>query len=126
LPADSGMAFVLIFHLDPHHQGQVGELIRNYTAMPGIEAHDGLTVEPDHVYIIPPNKDMGIHNRKLLLLTPAKPNGYRQPIDYFLQSLADDQWNKAVGIIFSGMGSDGETGYQDDQREAGYGYGSGS
>jgi two-component system CheB/CheR fusion protein len=110
LPVDSGMAFVLIFHLDPHHQGQVGELIRNYTAMPVIEAHDGLTVEPDHVYIIPPNKDMGIHNRKLLLLTPAKPNGYRQPIDYFLQSLADDQWNKAVGIIFSGMGSDGETG----------------
>jgi two-component system CheB/CheR fusion protein len=78
--------------------------------MPVIEARDGVTVEPDHVYIIPPNKDMGIHNRKLLLLNPAKPNGYRQPIDYFLQSLADDQWNKAVGIIFSGMGSDGETG----------------
>jgi len=110
LPADSGMAFVLIFHLDPHHKGQVSELIQNYTAMPVVEAHDGLVVEPDHVYIIPPNKDMGIHNRKLLLLKPAKPNGYQQPIDYFLQSLADDQWNKAVGIIFSGMGSDGETG----------------
>jgi two-component system CheB/CheR fusion protein len=110
LPADSGMAFVLILHLDPHHKGQVGELIQNYTAMPVVEAHDGLVVEPDHVYIIPPNKDMGIHNRKLLLLKPAKPNGYQQPIDYFLQSLADDQWNKAVGIIFSGMGSDGETG----------------
>jgi two-component system CheB/CheR fusion protein len=110
LPADSGMAFVLILHLDPHHKGQVAGLIQNYTAMPVIEAQDGLIVEPDHVYIIPPNKDMGIHNRKLLLLNPAKPNGYRQPIDYFLQSLADDQWNKAVGIILSGMGSDGETG----------------
>jgi two-component system CheB/CheR fusion protein len=110
LPADSGMAFVLILHLDPHHKGQVSELIQNYTVMPVVEAHDGLVVEPDHVYIIPPNKDMGIHNRKLLLLKPAKPNGYQQPIDYFLQSLADDQWNKAVGIIFSGMGSDGETG----------------
>jgi two-component system CheB/CheR fusion protein len=110
LPADSGIAFVIILHLDPNHKGQVSELVKNYTAMPVIEAHDGIAVEPDHVYIIPPNKDMGIHNRKLLLLNPAKPNGYRQPIDYFLQSLADDQWNRAVGIIFSGMGSDGETG----------------
>jgi two-component system CheB/CheR fusion protein len=110
LPIDSGMAFVLILHLDPQHKGQVSELIQNYTAMPVIEARDGVTVEPDQVYIIPANKDMGIHNRKLLLLNPAKPNGFRQPIDYFLQSLADDQWNKAVGIIFSGMGSDGETG----------------
>jgi two-component system CheB/CheR fusion protein len=110
LPADSGMAFVLIFHLDPQHKGQVSELIQMYTAMPVIEATDGVEIQPDKVYIIPPNKDMGIHNRKLLLLNPAKPNGYRQPIDYFLQSLADDQWNKAVGIIFSGMGSDGETG----------------
>ncbi|TSD62907.1 PAS domain-containing protein [Inquilinus sp. KBS0705] len=110
LPADSGMAFVIILHLDPHHQGRVSDLIKNYTAMPVIEAVDGIAVEPDHVYIIPPNKDMGIHNRKLLLLNQAKPNGFRQPIDYFLQSLADDQWNKAVAIIFSGMGSDGETG----------------
>ncbi|GGH01573.1 chemotaxis protein CheB [Mucilaginibacter phyllosphaerae] len=110
LPADSGMAFIIILHLDPHHKGQVAELFQNYTPMPVMEAQDGMPVEPDHVYIIPPNKDMGIHNRKLLLLTPAKPNGYRQPIDYFLQSLADDQWNKAVGVILSGMGSDGETG----------------
>jgi len=110
LPADSGMAFVIILHLDPQHKGQVAELFKNYTAMPIIEAHDGVEVEADKVYVIPANKDMGIHNRRLLLLTPAKPNGYRQPIDYFLQSLADDQWNKAVGIIFSGMGSDGETG----------------
>jgi two-component system CheB/CheR fusion protein len=110
LPADSGMAFVLVLHLDPNHKGQVAEIIKNYTAMPVIEASDGVEIEPDKVYVIPPNKDMGMHNRKLLLLNPAKPNGYRQPIDYFLQSLAEDQWNKAVAIIFSGMGSDGETG----------------
>jgi two-component system CheB/CheR fusion protein len=110
MPTDSGMAFVIVMHLDPNHKGQLSELIQNYTSMPVVEAADGIQVEPDHVYIIPPNKDMGIHNRKLLLLNLAKPNGYRQPIDYFLQSLADDQWNRAVGIIFSGMGSDGETG----------------
>ncbi|RFZ81346.1 chemotaxis protein CheR [Mucilaginibacter terrenus] len=110
MPADSGMAFVIIIHLDPDHKGQVAELIQKFTSMPVVEAFDGIAVEQDKVYIIPPNKDMGIHNRKLLLLAPSKPNGYRQPIDYFLQSLADDQWNRAVGIIFSGMGSDGETG----------------
>jgi len=110
MPPDSGMAFVIVMHLDPNHKGQIAELIKNYSSMPVHEAIDGEQIEPDHIYIIPPNKDMGIHNRKLLLLNIAKPHGYRQPIDYFLQSLADDQWNKAVGIIFSGMGSDGETG----------------
>ncbi|MES3018259.1 MAG: CheR family methyltransferase [Bacteroidota bacterium] len=110
MPADSGIAFVIIMHLDPEHKGQIAELIQNYTAMPVIEANDGVPVEPDKVYIIPPNKDMGIHNRKLLLLKPSKPHGFRQPIDYFLQSLAEDQWNRAVAIILSGMGSDGETG----------------
>jgi two-component system CheB/CheR fusion protein len=110
MPADSGMAFVIVIHLDPNHKGQIAELIQNYTSIPVHEAIDGVQIEADNVYIIPPNKDMGIHNHKLLLLNVAKPHGYRQPIDYFLQSLAEDQWNKAVGIIFSGMGSDGETG----------------
>ncbi|CAM3630131.1 CheR family methyltransferase [Mucilaginibacter galii] len=110
MPSDSGMAFVIVMHLDPNHKGQIAELIRNFTSMPVHEALDGVQIEPNHIYIIPPNKDIGIHNRKLLLLNITKPHGYRQPIDYFLQSLADDQWNKAVGIIFSGMGSDGETG----------------
>jgi two-component system CheB/CheR fusion protein len=110
MPVDSGMAFVIVTHLDPNHKGDISQLIRNYTQMPVFEAVDGMEVNPGHVYIIPHNKDMGIHNRKLLLLKVSKPKGYHQPIDYFLQSLADDQWNKAVGIILSGMGSDGETG----------------
>jgi two-component system CheB/CheR fusion protein len=110
MPGDSGMGFVVIMHLDPNHKGQIAEIIKQYTAMPVHEAGDGNQIEPDHVYIIPPNKDMGIHNRKLLLLNITKRNGFRQPIDYFFQSLADDQWNRAVGIVLSGMGSDGETG----------------
>jgi len=110
MPSDSGMAFVIVMHLDPNHKGQIAELIKNYTSIPVHEAIDGVQIEADHVYIIPPNKDMGIHNRKLLLLNIPKPNNFRQPIDYFLQSLAEDRWNKAVAIIFSGMGSDGETG----------------
>ncbi|WP_239494968.1 CheR family methyltransferase [Pedobacter yulinensis] len=110
MPADSGMAFIIVMHLAADHQGQLAEIFRNFTPMPVHEVADGVQVEPDHVYIIPPDRDLGIHNRKLLLLGASKPNGYRQPIDYFLQSLADDQWNRAVAIIFSGMGSDGETG----------------
>ncbi|MGV3508272.1 MAG: CheR family methyltransferase, partial [Sphingobacteriaceae bacterium] len=110
MPTNSGMAFIIIMHLDPNHKGKVHELIQNFTTMPVVEAEDGLLVEPDKVFVIPPNKDMGIHSQKLLLLPPSKPNGYRLPIDYFFQSLAEDQWSKAVGVIFSGMGSDGETG----------------
>ncbi|MBS1533310.1 MAG: PAS domain-containing protein [Bacteroidetes bacterium] len=110
MPADSGIGFVVIMHLDKSHAGDVAGVIQNFTPMPVKEASDGETVEPDRVYLIPRNKDMGIHNRKLLLLAPAKPNGFRLPIDYFLQSLAEDQWNRAVAIIMSGMGSDGETG----------------
>ena len=110
MPADSGMAFVLIMHLDPKHQGNLSELMQTYTSMPVLEAEDGMLVEKDHIYVIPPNKDMGMHERKLFLLKQSKPRGYSLPIDYFLQSLADDQLNKAVAVVFSGMGSDGETG----------------
>jgi two-component system CheB/CheR fusion protein len=110
MPADSGMAIVIIMHLDPLHKSQLSQVIQRYTAMPVIETTDGVAIEPNHVYIIPANKDMGIHNRRLLLLTASRPRGLRQPIDYFFQSLANDQWNRAVAIVFSGMGADGETG----------------
>ncbi|MEX8548000.1 MAG: chemotaxis protein CheB [Mucilaginibacter sp.] len=110
MPADSGMAFVLVMHLDPNYASNLAELIQAFTPMPVMQAEDGAQVKPNTVYVIPPDKDMGIHNRKLLLLNPSKAHGMRLPIDYFLQSLAEDQWNRAVGIILSGMGSDGETG----------------
>ncbi|MGV8879695.1 MAG: CheR family methyltransferase [Sphingobacteriaceae bacterium] len=110
MPADSGMAFIIIMHLDPNHKGHITELIQNFTPMPVMEVIDGMQIESNHVYVIPPNKDMGIHNRKLMLLKPDKAHGHRQPINYFLQRLAEDQCSKAVGIIFSGMGSDGESG----------------
>jgi len=110
MPPDSGMAIVIIMHLDPLHKSQLVEVTQRYTSIPVIEAADGMDVEPDHVYIIPANKDMGIHNRKLLLLPASKLHGIRQPIDYFFQSLANDQWSQAVAIVLSGMGADGETG----------------
>jgi two-component system CheB/CheR fusion protein len=109
MPADSGMAFIIILHLAPHLESRISSVIQNYTSMKVIEATDGVVVEPDSVYIIPPNRDMGIHNRKLLLMATAD-KIIRQPIDYFFQSLANDQWNMAIAIVLSGMGADGETG----------------
>ncbi|MFC0513492.1 CheR family methyltransferase [Mucilaginibacter angelicae] len=110
MPANSGVAIVIIMHLDPLHKSQLSEVMQRYTAIPVIEATDGMLVAPDHIYIIPSNKDMGIHNGKLLLLAASKPEGIRQPIDYFFQSLANDQWNRSVAVVLSGMGADGETG----------------
>src|ERR1700709_748232 len=110
MPVDSGVAIVIIMHLDPNHVIKVSELYQKYTSMPVIQAEDNMEVEKNHVYVIPPNKDMGIHNRKLLLLNHTKTVGPQMPIDYFLQSLAEDQWNNSVAIIMSGMGTDGETG----------------
>jgi two-component system CheB/CheR fusion protein len=110
MPIKSGMAFVIIMHLDKSHIADVASVLQPITAMVIREATDGVEVEPDHIYIIPPGKDMGIHNGRLLLMEPSRYKGAHMSIDYFLQSLAEDQQAKAVGIIFSGMGADGETG----------------
>ena len=110
MPIRSGMAFVIIMHLDKSHVIDVARILQPITSMAIKEAHDGVMVQPDHIYIIPPGKDMGIHNGQLLLMEASRYKGAHMSIDYFLQSLAEDQQNNAVGIIFSGMGADGETG----------------
>jgi two-component system, chemotaxis family, CheB/CheR fusion protein len=110
MPPDSGMAFVIVMHLDPDHKGNLIDILASFTSMKVVEPTDGTQVKANTIYLIPRNCDMAIHNRKLLLLPVNSPRGFKMPIDYFLQSLAEDQWNKAIGIIFSGMGSDGELG----------------
>ena len=110
MPIDSGLAFVIVMHLDKSQQVNVAEILQPVTAMKIAEANDGIKVEPDHIYVIPPGKDMGMHNGHLLLMEASRYKGVHMSIDYFFQSLAEDQWNNAVGIIFSGMGADGETG----------------
>lgn len=110
MPVNSGMAFVIVMHLDKSHHINVSGMLQPVTSMKIKEAQDGTQVLPDHIYIIPPDKDMGIHNGRLLLMQASRYKGAHMSIDYFLQSLAEDQWNNAVAIIFSGMGADGETG----------------
>jgi two-component system, chemotaxis family, CheB/CheR fusion protein len=110
LPADTGLAFVIVTHLDPTQKGIMPELLQRFTPLKVFQARDGMAVKADTVYVIPPNKDMGILNGALQLLEPSAPRGLRLPIDFFFRHLADDQKERAVGIILSGMGTDGTLG----------------
>ena len=110
LPPDTGLAFVLVPHLEPTHKGMMPELLGRHTKMQVVEAEDGMEVQPNHVYVIPPNADLAILHGKLQVLEPAAPRGLRMPIDFFFRQLAADQKEKAVAIILSGMGSDGTLG----------------
>ena len=101
LPSDTGMAFVLVQHLDPGHESLLAKLLSKATAMPVAEVEEGMTVEPNHVYVIPPNKTMGIRNGTLHLMPRGEPTAKHLPIDYILGSLAEDRGNRAIGVILS-------------------------
>ena len=110
MPQNSGMAFVVIQHLDPNYVGIMPELLQRTTEMQVVQVSDHLQVLPNHVYVIPPNKTMSILNGYLYLFEPIELRGLRLPIDYFFRSLAEDRNEKSIGIILSGMGSDGSLG----------------
>ncbi len=110
IPADCGMAFVLVPHLDPGHASMLSDILQRNTTMPVHEAQDQITIQPNHVYIIPPNKDMAIFHGALHLSVPDTARGLRLPIDSFFRSLAEDQGDRAICVILSGSGSDGTLG----------------
>ena len=110
MPADSGIAFVLIPHLDPRHESLMVELIGRQTKMPVAEAEDGTPVVANRVYIIPPNKYMTISGGILRLSGPIERGGPQTSIDLFLRSLADDKQEQAICIILSGTGAHGTLG----------------
>jgi len=117
--ADPGMAFVLVQHLAPDHKSILTDLIQRYTRMQVVEVEDGIQVLPNHTYIIPPNRDMALLNGTLQLLEPSAPRGRRLPIDFFFRSLAQDQRERAIGIVLSGTGSDGTQGVRAIKGEGG-------
>lgn len=119
MPPDSGMAFVLISHLDPDHASILPELIQKKTKMKVRQVTDNMRVEPNQVYIIPPNREMAILNGVLQLLEMSRSRGAHLPIDTFFRSLAKDQINRAIGIILSGTGTDGSVGLRAIKGEAG-------
>lgn len=116
---DPGIAFVLVQHLAPDHKSLLCELIRRCTRMQVFEVRDGMLVQANCVYIIPPNHDMALLNGVLHLLDPVERRGQRLPIDYFFRSLAVDQRERAISIIFSGTGSDGTLGIRAIKSEGG-------
>lgn len=110
LPEKTGMAYVVIQHLDPTQKGILPELLQRVTKMNVFQVKDRTRVKPDCLYVIPPNKSMSVLQGILFLTDPIEERGLRLPIDFFLCSLALDQKENAVGIILSGMGSDGSEG----------------
>ncbi len=119
IPVTSGLAFVVVQHLDPTHKGIMVELLQRATLMSVVQIQDNLKVEANCVYVIPPNRDLSILNGVLHLLEPATPRGLRLPIDHFFRSLADDQQERSIGVILSGMGSDGTLGLRAIKEKAG-------
>jgi len=110
VPENTGMAYIIIQHLDPTQKGMLPELLQRITKMKVFQVKDRITVKPDCVYVIPPNTSMSILKGVLHLFTPIESRGLRLPIDFFLRSLAVDQKELGVGVILSGMGSDGSIG----------------
>jgi len=108
--SNSGMAYVVIQHLDPTREGILPELLQRMTKIKVQQVENGMAVQPDHIYVIPHNKSMSIAGGILHLFEPVLQAGLKLPIDYFFRSLANDMNERAVGIIMSGMGSDGSLG----------------
>jgi two-component system CheB/CheR fusion protein len=121
MPNDNGMAFVVIQHLDTTHTSMMAELLQRNTKMKVFQATDRLKVKPNCVYVIPPNKSLSIlHGTLHLFAAVKKANGLRLPIDTFFRSLAKDKMEKSIGIILSGMGSDGSLGLKDIKENNGF------
>lgn len=119
MPKDTGIAFILVSHLDPTHASILPDLIRKKTPMKVVQIADGMTVQPNIVYVIPPNRDLAILNGVLHLMEMPLPRGLNLPIDSFFRSLAQDQGSNAICIILSGTGTDGSLGLKEIKGETG-------
>ncbi len=119
MPPDSNMAFVVIQHLSPEHKSIMASLVDKHTRMNVCQIEDSTNIEPNHVYLNPPGKNVAIFNRRLHLLEPVKTGTINMPVDFFFRSLSEDQGEKAIGIILSGTASDGTLGIKAIKGEGG-------
>ncbi|MGH7967774.1 MAG: chemotaxis protein CheB, partial [Limisphaerales bacterium] len=110
LPADTGIAFVLVQHLDPTHESILSEILSKSTPVAVRQVANNTRLEPNQVYVIPPNAKMSIVKGVIKLLTGPRKAGEQHSIDHFLQSLAEERGPQAIGVILSGSGSDGTLG----------------
>ncbi len=119
LPADSGLAFVVIQHLAPRRPSQLSVVLARATAMPVVEAENGMRPEADHVYVIPPGVDLAIRDRRLVVGATERGRKTPRSIDLFLRSLAEEEQDRAIGVVLSGTGSDGTEGLRAVRAEGG-------
>ena len=119
LPSDTGMAFVLIQHLDPSHESVLTEIIAKATKMPVEEVKSGVAIRPDRVYVIPPNAQMALAGDAFQLSPRSKTPGQHLAVNFFMHSLAQERKSGAIGIVLSGTGTDGTAGMEDIKAEGG-------
>ncbi|QNI30883.1 PAS domain-containing protein [Alloacidobacterium dinghuense] len=110
LSPDLGMAFIFVPHLDPSRESAFTQILARATSMPVLTASDGLAVEANHIYVIPPNRDLRISDATLHVDSRGEPRSFNTTIDIFFRSLAADQGSNAIGVILSGTASDGTLG----------------
>ena len=118
MDADSGMAIVIIQHLDPDHESHMSDLLGRHTAMEVVEVSEPCPLQANRVYVIPPGKYLSIKDRCLVLEEPTTERGMRMPVDYFFRSLAEQCRERSICIVLTGTGSDGTQGLQE-VKEAG-------
>lgn len=111
-PVSAGLAYVVVQHLDPTHKAVLAALLQRVTSMPVCEASEQMPIQPDCVYVIPPNAEISVSRGLLKLDKPSEPRGMRLPVNVLLSSLARDQGAAAIGVVLSGMGADGTSGLQ--------------
>ncbi len=120
MPSDTGMAFVLVQHLDPIHVSLMAGLLSGHTTMPVTQAAEGMSIEPNRVYLIPPGVSLAVAGGKLHLSELTERHGARIAFDVFLRSLAEDCGERAIGVVLSGTGSDGSEGLKAVKSKGGF------
>src|SRR6266542_1876261 len=118
LPSDTGMAFVVVTHLHPEHESHMAELLQKNTQMPTMQVNQKVKVEPNHVYVIPPNRSIRMADSYLDTAEFTEPHGRRTPIDHFFRSLAKGH-SESIAVILSGGGTDGSVGVKDIKEQGG-------
>ncbi len=119
LPADPGVAILYAAHLEPHHKSRLPEILDRITSLPVREVREGMAVEVNHVYLLPPNTNMALTDGKLALTPRSLVPGQHMPIDHLFRSLATIQKNRAIGVLLSGGGTDGTLGFHAIKAEGG-------
>jgi two-component system, chemotaxis family, CheB/CheR fusion protein len=119
LPVGNGMAFILVQHLDPTHESMMVDLLAGHTSMTVLQATDGMVIEREHLYVIPPGAYLSVRNGALRLSHPPAPRGTRLPFDFLLHSLADEYGARAICVLLSGTGADGSIGLKSVKEKGG-------